>query len=286
MMNSKIEILAPAGSMDSLKAAVYSGCNAVYMGGRAFSARAGAQNFDNDEMTEALIFCHQRGVKVFITVNTLIKESEMEEAENYIKFLASIGVDGILVQDMGLFNLIKNIAPNLPIHTSTQLSIHTREGVKFLEDMGAERVVLAREMTLDEMKEVRRGTNVELEAFVHGAHCMSVSGQCYMSAMLGQRSGNRGRCAQPCRLPFDNGRNNDYSLSLKDMSLLNYISEMEKAGITSAKIEGRLKRPEYVAAAVDAVREASLEGEVNTEKVELLKNVFSRQGFTDGYITG
>jgi len=285
-MNNKIEILAPAGGMESLKAAVYSGCNAVYMGGRAFSARAGAQNFDNDEMKEAVIFCHQRSVKVYVTVNTLIKESEMEEAENYIKFLASIGVDGILVQDMGLFNLIKNIAPDMPIHTSTQLSIHTREGVKFLEDMGAERVVLAREMTLDEMKEVRRGTSVELEAFVHGAHCMSVSGQCYMSAMLGQRSGNRGRCAQPCRLPFDNGRNNDYSLSLKDMSLLNYISEMEKAGIASAKIEGRLKRPEYVAAAVDAVRDASLNGKVKYEKIELLKNVFSRQGFTDGYITG
>lgn len=285
-MNNNIEILAPAGSMEGLKAAVFSGCDAVYMGGKAFSARAGAQNFDNDEMKEALVFCHERGVKVYVTFNTLIKEEEISEAVEYIKFFAGVGVDGVLVQDMGLLRLIQNIAPSMPIHTSTQLSIHTKEGVKFLEDIGAERVVLAREMSLEEMKEVRSGTKVELEAFVHGAHCMSVSGQCYLSAVIGQRSGNRGRCAQPCRLPFDNHRGNEYSLSLKDMSLTNYISKMEEIGIASAKIEGRLKRPEYVAAAVDAVRDAKINGKVDSDKYEVLKNVFSRQGFTDGYLTG
>ena len=285
-MSEKIEILAPAGSFESLKAAVFSGCDAVYMGGTMFSARASAANFNEEEMREALIFCHERGVKVYVTVNTLIKESEIDGAVEYIKYLASIGVDGVLVQDMGLFRIIKNLVPDMPLHTSTQLSIHTPEGVKFLEKIGAQRVVLAREMSLEEMKEVRNGSKVELEAFVHGAHCMSVSGQCYLSALIGQRSGNRGRCAQPCRLPFNNGRGNEYSLSLKDMSLTSYISKMEEAGIISAKIEGRLKRPEYVAAAVDAVRDASLNKKANESKVELLKNVFSRQGFTDGYITG
>lgn len=285
MENNKIEILAPAGNPDALKAAVFSGCDAVYLGGSMFSARANAGNFDNDELTEAVKFCHIRGVKVYVTVNTIAKEDEIPYIMEFISFLCKIGVDAVLVQDLGLFRLIRESCPELPVHASTQMSIFDKAGTELVKQMGAERVVLSREMSLTEIKDVSDNVDVELEVFVHGALCMSVSGQCYFSAMLGSRSGNRGRCAQPCRLPFssDDGKKN--VLSLKDLSFIDRLSELQDAGVCSAKIEGRMKRPEYVAAAVSAGRSAADGKKPDSELMKNLEAVFSRSGFTDAYLT-
>ena len=236
----KIEILAPAGNPEALKAAVFAGADAVYLGGSLFSARANAVNFTNEELAETVCFARTRGVKVYLTVNTVMKDSELEDAMEFISFLCSIPVDGILVQDMGLFRLIKEKAPDIPLHCSTQMSIHTPAGAKLVAEMGADRVVLSRELSLEEIREIHNSAEVELEAFVHGALCMSVSGQCYFSAMLGSRSGNRGRCAQPCRLPFSTRDGAENVLSLKDMSFIKDIDVLRKAGICSAKIEGRM----------------------------------------------
>lgn len=281
-----IEVLAPAGGEDSLKAAVFAGADAVYLGGPAFGARASAKNFTRESLARAVEFCHQRDVRVHVTVNTLLKDKELPEALDFVKFLCTLPVDAVLVQDMGLFSLLRQQAPDLSLHASTQMSIHTPDGALLLERLGAERVVLSREMSLEEIRKVREKTTVELEAFVHGALCMCVSGQCYFSAMLGGRSGNRGMCAQPCRLPFAAQGGTGYDLSLKDLSFLTQIEKLKEAGVCSAKIEGRMKRPEYVAAAVSACRK-SADGEgVPSQLLQQLEAVFSRSGFTDGYLTG
>lgn len=279
-----MEVLAPAGGPEALRAAVFAGADAVYLGGPAFGARAGARNFTREELGEAAAFCHARGVRVHVTVNTLLKDGELPAALDLVSFLCSLSVDAVLVQDMGLFGLLRERAPELPLHASTQMSIHTPGGAELLYDLGASRVVLAREMTLEEIGQV--SCPVELESFIHGALCMSVSGQCAFSAVLGGRSGNRGMCAQTCRLPFSAPAGTGHDLSLKDLSFIRQIGRLEEAGVCSAKIEGRMKRPEYVAAAVSACRRAA-DGE--TVPPELLKNleaVFSRSGFTDGYLTG
>ena len=282
----KIEILAPAGGYDSLVAAVRSGADAVYLGEKSFSARTSAKNFDDDELKKAVAYCHIHGVKVYVTINTLIFDDEFEQLKSAIVSAAEADADALIVQNQGVARLAKKLAPKLPLHASTQMSVHTASGVRALYEMGFKRVVLSREMSKDEIEKCAE-IPVELEVFVHGALCMSVSGQCYFSAMLGSRSGNRGACAQTCRLPFSVGKNKDgYALSLKDNSLINHISELEQIGVTSAKIEGRMKRPEYVSAAVRACREQRDFGFVCDETAKTLRGVFSRTGFTDGYFTG
>ncbi len=220
-----------------------------------------------------------------MTVNTLIKEKEMPAALEFAKFLCEISVDAVLVQDIGLFSLLRQCAPELPLHASTQMSLHTPDGVRLLYGLGAKRAVLARELSCRRF-EISRSCPIELEAFVHGALCMSVSGQCYLSAMLGGRSGNRGMCAQPCRLPFRAPGGTGHDLSLKDLSFLREVEELRRAGVCSAKIEGRMKRPEYVAAAVSACRMAAEGGEIPQELLDNLEAVFSLSGFTQGYLTG
>lgn len=277
-----MEILAPAGNEQSLVAAVRSGADAVYLGTGAFNARRNADNFKDNSLTDAVNYCHGRGVKVYVTLNTLIRDEELDAFLGAAREVAEAGPDGVIVQDLAVVQVLKTICPDLPLVGSTQMSVHNVAGVKALEDMGFSRVVLARELTLEEIRAVRAETGAELEVFVHGALCMSVSGMCYYSAMMGERSGNRGLCAQPCRLNSScNGR--PYALSLKDMSFITRVRDLEAAGVCSVKIEGRMKRPEYVAAAVTAVR-AALEGK--EPDMETLRAVFSRSGFTDGYLTG
>lgn len=280
-----MEILAPAGSPEALQAAVCSGADAVYLGGPAFGARANAKNFTLEELRAAVAFCHGRGVRVHVTVNTLLKDGELPAALEFVAQLCELGVDAVLVQDMGLFSLLRQLAPALPLHASTQMSLHTPQGAAYLQELGAARVVLSRELSLEEIREISQAASIELEAFVHGALCMSVSGQCCFSAMLGGRSGNRGQCAQPCRLPFAAPGGTGHDLSLKDLSFIRQIDALAQAGICSAKIEGRMKRPEYVAAAVTACRRAA-DGEAPPpELLEQLEAVFSRSGFTTGYLT-
>ena len=281
-----VEVLAPAGGWDALEAGVRSGADAVYLGGPAFGARASAKNFTREELEKAAAFCHARGVRLHVTVNTLLKDRELPQAVEFVRFLCSLPVDAVLVQDLGLFAALRRLAPELPLHCSTQMSLHTPAGVRLLWELGASRVVLAREMSLREIREVRDSCPVELEAFVHGALCMSVSGQCYLSAMLGGRSGNRGMCAQPCRLPFAAPGGTGHDLSLKDLSLLERAQDLTEAGVCSLKIEGRMKRPEYVAAAVSACRLAAGGEAVPQELSQDLEAVFSRSGFTQGYLTG
>lgn len=283
---NRIEILAPAGGFDSVISAVRSGADAVYLGEKSFSARASAQNFDDDELKKAVAYCHIHGVKVYVTINTLIFDDEFEKLKKAIISAAEADVDALIVQNQGVARLAKKLVPDLPLHASTQMSVHTASGVRALYEMGFKRVVLSREMSREEIKKAAE-VPVELEVFVHGALCMCVSGQCYFSAMLGSRSGNRGACAQTCRLPFSVGKNkNGYALSLKDNSLVNYISDIEEIGVVSAKIEGRMKRPEYVSAAVRACREQRDNGFVSDETSKILRGVFSRTGFTDGYYKG
>lgn len=282
----KIEILAPAGGFDSVISAVRSGADAVYLGEKSFSARASAQNFDDEELKQAVAYCHIHGVKVYVTINTLIFDDEFTKLKKAIISAAEADVDALIVQNQGVARLAKMLVPDLPLHASTQMSVHTASGVRALYEMGFKRVVLSREMSREEIKKAAE-VPVELEVFVHGALCMCVSGQCYFSAMLGSRSGNRGACAQTCRLPFSVGKNkNGYALSLKDNSLVNYISDLEEIGVVSAKIEGRMKRPEYVSAAVRACKEQRDNGFVSDETSRILRGVFSRTGFTDGYYKG
>ncbi len=277
-----MEILAPAGNQQSLVAAVRSGADAVYLGTGAFNARRNADNFKDNSLAEAVNYCHGRGVKVYVTLNTLIRDEELPAFLTAAREVAEAGPDGVIVQDLAVVRVLKEMCPDLPLVGSTQMSVHNAAGVKALEDMGFSRVVLARELTLEEIQTIRSKTKAELETFVHGALCMSVSGMCYYSAMMGERSGNRGLCAQPCRLNSScNGR--PYALSLKDMSFITRVRDLEAAGVCSVKIEGRMKRPEYVAAAVTAVRDA-LRGD--TPDMASLQAVFSRSGFTDGYLTG
>lgn len=282
----KIEILAPAGGYDSVVAAVRSGANAVYVGEKSFSARSSAQNFDAEELKNAVAYCHIHGVKLYVTINTIVFDDEFKQLEQAVIDAARADADALIVQNMGVARLVKMLVPNMPLHASTQMSVHTYSGVKALYQMGFKRVVLAREMSSDEILKCAQ-IPVELEVFVHGALCMCVSGQCYFSAMLGSRSGNRGACAQPCRLPFSVGTQKDgHALSLKDNSLINHIGELEKMGVASAKIEGRMKRPEYVAAVTKACCEQRDLGFLSDKSRDELKSVFSRSGFTDGYYTG
>ena len=284
-----MEILAPAGSADALQAAVRCGAAAVYLGAGAFNARRHAANFDGDALRRAVAYCHVRGVKVHLTLNTLLREAELPAAMALVQEACALGIDALIVQDVGLARHIRAAAPAMPLHASTQLSCHTPDGVAFLRDNGFSRVVLSREMSLDEIRACA-GLGCELEVFVHGALCMCVSGQCYLSAALGGRSGNRGLCAQPCRLPYSAPDTPDltggFALSLKDQSLVSHIAALADAGVVSLKIEGRMKRPEYVAAAT-AVCRAAADGETPDAAVLAdLGAVFSRSGFTDGYFTG
>lgn len=280
----KFEILAPAGSMESLIAGVRSGANAVYLGGKLFNARRNAGNFDNEELKDAVLYCHNRGVKVYLAINILISDAEMEEAYHAVQQALQAGVDAFIIQDTGLAKMIREHFPDARLHASTQMSIMSPAGVRFAKSLGFDRIVLPREMNLNEINEIKKSTDLELELFVHGALCMSVSGQCYLSSMLGSRSGNRGLCAQPCRLPFTSKSDpNEYALSLKDLSIIEHLDKLD--GITSLKIEGRMKRPEYVSAAVTAVKKA-VEGIYTATDSHNLRSVFSRSGFTDGYLTG
>ena len=282
----KLEILAPSGSIESIYPAVRMGANAVYIGAWKMSARSAAQNFNKEELKTAVEYCHARGVKVYLACNTLVHDDELQTAWDIIKYACEIPVDALIMQDIGLISLVRKYAPDMRIHGSTQMSVHTPMGVQYLEKMGLKRVVLSRELSKSEIQEIKAKTHAELEIFVHGALCMSVSGQCYFSAMLGSRSGNRGACAQPCRLPFSDGFRNNYALSLKDNSIIKYLHELSEMGVTSAKIEGRMKRPEYVGIAVKACRESLDNGTVDKDIYDKLQAVFSRSGFTDGYFTG
>ena len=283
---NKIEILAPAGGFDSVIAAVRSGADAVYLGEKRFSARASAKNFDDEELKQAVAYCHIHGVKVYVTLNTIVFDSELAPLAGAVRAAAEADVDALIVQNMGVARLARQIAPQLALHASTQMSVHTAAGVRALYEAGFKRVVLAREMSREEILEAAK-VPVELEVFVHGALCMSVSGQCYFSAMLGSRSGNRGACAQTCRLPFSvNQQKGGHALSLKDNSLIPLLADMQEIGVASAKIEGRMKRPEYVSAAVRACVEQRDFGFVTDETAAQLRGVFSRTGFTDGYYTG
>ena len=276
------EILAPVGTEGSLEAAVYAGADAVYFGAGACNARRNAGQFTGEKLVEAVRFCHAHGVAVHVTVNTLVRDEERGEVADTLSEIAASGADAIIVQDLTVARLSKQICPELELHGSTQMAVHNVSGVKMLEELGFSRVVLARELSIDEIRAIRENTAAELECFIHGALCMSASGICYLSAMLGERSGNRGMCAQPCRLPFVcNGA--EYALSLKDMSHISHYPVYREIGVSSLKIEGRLKSPEYVAAAVDAVRRVR-DGEPFSEQV--LRDVFSRGGFTEGYYTG
>ena len=285
MTENKVEILAPAGGMESLVAAVRCGANAVYLGTKEINARRVAQNFDINELEEAVEYCHARNVRLYLALNILVSDSELKTAYETVKTALTLGIDAFIMQDLGLAEMIKTHFPTAVLHASTQCSVNTPDGFKKLEELGFKRAVVPREMSLDEIKEIRKSTSLELEAFVHGALCMCVSGQCYLSAMLGGRSGNRGLCAQPCRLGFSADNSKSCDLSLKDLSLIHHIHELAEAGVMSLKIEGRMKRPEYVAASVTACKKA-IGGEYNNNFETTLKSVFSRSGFTDGYLTG
>ncbi len=278
----KPEILAPAGSPQALIAAVRSGADAVYLGIKNLNARRSAENFDDEQLKEAVAYCHKHNVKVHLTLNTLVSDGELEKAQEAVQLACEAGVDAIIVQDIGIAELIHRTAPDMPLHASTQMSVQTAAGLKRLKRLGFTRAVLPRELSKEEIKKLCENSPVELECFVHGALCMCVSGQCLFSAVLGSRSGNRGACAQPCRLPFSVENGTGHDLSLKDLSLIDYISEMAEMGVCSFKIEGRMKRPEYVAAAVKACRN-SVDGVTDNALRDDLRSVFSRSGFTDGY---
>lgn len=276
------EILAPAGSLEAVEAAVRCGADAIYLGAKSFSARASAQNFGPDELIKTIAFCHERDVKVHLALNTALFDRELSLAAQLIEFAAKEGIDALIVSDLGVLSLAKQICPTLALHASTQMGIASPSGAKTAAELGFDRAVLARELSRGEIKEIAEKNIIETEVFIHGALCMSVSGQCYLSSIIGKRSGNRGRCAQPCRLECGIDTPRGHALSLKDLSLCSYLSELASFGVTSFKIEGRMKRPEYVAAAVSLAR-ASLSGADNSELLELSRDIFSRSGFTDGY---
>ena len=287
-MNSKGEILSPVGSWEMLEAAVKSGANAVYLGAKDFSARRNAENFTLEELKKAVEYCHIRNVSVYLTLNISIKQQEISDAFNLAKTAYNIGVDGIIVEDLGLARLIHKYLPDFPLHASTQMTVHSVSALPVLKEMGFKQVVVAREMSEKDLTEFcneAQKYGIVVEVFVHGALCMSMSGQCLLSAFLGSRSGNRGLCAGPCRLPFKVENGTGYDLSLKDLSLVDYIPKLYKIGVRSFKIEGRMKRPEYVAGATFACRQALDKGFVDTEISKQIENVFSRSGFTDGYLT-
>ena len=286
---SKIEILAPVGNEEMLRAAVFSGADAVYLGFSGFNARTSANNFNADTLKDAVAFCHARGVAVHVALNTTVYGGELPALEQAIRAVAASGADAVICQDLAVATLIGKIAPQLPRHGSTQMSVHSLQGALELKELGFTRVVLARELSMPEVEHITKHCGIETECFVHGALCMSVSGQCYMSAFLGGRSGNRGSCAGPCRLPFEANALPEgkpgrlHHLSLKDNSVIDKLDKLQALGVASAKIEGRLRTPEYVAAAVSACL-AGREGRAYDR--DLLKNAFSRSGFTSGYLDG
>lgn len=292
----KIELLAPAGNMEALKAAVMAGCDAVYLGGNSFGARAFSKNFSNDEIVEAINYCHLYGVKVYVTVNTLIYDNEVESFLEYIEFIHKNNVDAVLIQDLGMFDLVRKTFPNLELHASTQMHIHNLDGVKVMERLGMKRIVLARETSIDDIKKIVKNTDSEIEVFVHGALCISYSGQCLMSSLIGGRSGNRGTCAGSCRLRYDvidkdgNKLNNgSYPLSTKDLNSLEYIGELIDAGVSSLKIEGRMKSKEYVYKVVSIYRKAIdnyyKHGKVIIDEDDMLelRKIFNRE-YTKGFL--
>ncbi|MBQ4601197.1 MAG: U32 family peptidase [Oscillospiraceae bacterium] len=282
-----LELLAPAGSMEALKAAVQNGANAVYLGCGTFNARQSAKNFTPQALTEAVKYCHIRGVAVHLTLNTLVSDRETADACELIRSAAVSGVDAFIVQDLGVIRLCKQIAPQIPIHGSTQMTVHSLPGVLLCAAWGLSRVVLSRELSREEIRYICRNSPIEIEVFAHGALCMCYSGQCYLSAAIGGRSGNRGRCAQPCRQSYGHGRwENEYPLSLKDNCLVQYLKELEEMGVASIKLEGRMKRPEYVATVTAVYRQALQTGHVDRSMMRALHTAFNRQGFTDGYYTG
>ena len=282
-----LELLSPAGSMEALKAAVQNGANAVYLGCGTFNARQGAKNFTPQTLIEAVKYCHVRGVAVHLTLNTLVSDRETEELCGLIRHAAACGVDAFIVQDLGVARLCRRIAPRVSIHGSTQMTIHSLPGVLLCAAWGMSRVVLSRELSRDEIAFITKNSPIEIEVFAHGALCMCYSGQCYLSAAIGGRSGNRGRCAQPCRQCYGYGRfDHRYPLSLKDNCLVAYLKELEEMGVASIKLEGRMKRPEYVAAVTGVYRQALDTGTITRGMLDTLMTAFNRQGFTDGYYAG
>lgn len=290
----KIELLAPAGSMESLIAAINKGADAIYLGGNKFSARAYASNFDNDTMMKAVDYAHSYKVKVYVTINTLLKENEMKEALKYAGYLYDIGVDALIIQDTGLINLIQKTYSDFELHASTQMTVHNDEGALYFTHKGLSRIVLSRELSLNEIKHISKDLGIETEIFVHGALCVCYSGQCLMSSMIGGRSGNRGRCAQPCRMEYTiKGENTSskkaYLLSPKDMCLIDDVEEIIKSGTSSLKVEGRMKRAEYVSGVVDTYRKA-IDKVIDKQKFDLkngrakLTQLFNREGFSKAYL--
>ena len=283
-----IELLSPAGSPEAVIAAVQNGADAVYLGMGNFNARRGAKNFTDEEFERAVRYCHVRGCKVYVTLNTLINDREVEPALQAARLASEVGADGIIIQDLGLIAAIRQYLPDIPLHASTQMSIHNLAGVEAAAELGMTRAVLARELSLDQIRYITQNAPIETEIFVHGALCFCHSGQCYMSALIGQRSGNRGMCAQPCRLQYSlGGRMDDHPLSLKDNCLIDRLQEIEDAGVACIKIEGRMKRPEYTAIVTKIYAAALKEHrQPSADELNELERAFSRQGFTQGYFNG
>ena len=283
-----IELLSPAGSPEAVIAAVQNGADAIYMGLGNFNARRGAKNFTDEEFERSMRYCRIRGCKVYVTLNTLVNDREITQAVESARLASELGADGIIIQDLGLAYAIRQALPDIPLHASTQMSIHNLAGVEAAAEMGMTRAVLARELSLEQIKFITQHASIETEVFVHGALCFCQSGQCYMSALIGRRSGNRGMCAQPCRMQYSlGGRMDDYPMSLKDNCLVDRLRELEDAGVACLKIEGRMKRPEYTAIVTKIYSKALKEHrQPSDEEMETLEKAFSRQGFTQGYFNG
>lgn len=280
-----LELLSPAGSPEAVTAAVQSGANAVYLGYGDFNARRNAKNFSKEEFAAAVSYCHVRGVKVYLTLNTLLSDRELPEAARLAAEASDLGADAVLVQDLGVLRAVRQAAPDLPVHASTQMTVHNLDGAKLCADLGMTRVVLSRELSRDQIAYLCANSPIEIEVFGHGALCMCYSGQCFFSSVIGGRSGNRGLCAQPCRLQYGwSGKADGYPLSLKDMSMAGHLRELEQMGVACLKLEGRMKRPEYVAVITAVYARAIREGrEPTAEEVAQMEAAFSRQGFTDGF---
>ncbi|WP_297241716.1 U32 family peptidase [uncultured Flavonifractor sp.] len=280
-----LELLAPAGSMEAVAAAVQNGADAVYLGYGDFNARRNAKNFSQEEFAAAVSYCHVRGAKVYLTLNTLLTDRELPRAAEFAAQASALGADAVLVQDMGVVRLLRQVAPDLPVHASTQMTLHNLDGVKMAAELGMTRAVLSRELSRDQIEYICQRSPIEIEVFAHGALCMCYSGQCFLSSIIGGRSGNRGLCAQPCRLKYGWGDKADSNpLSLKDLSLAGHLRELRKMGVACVKLEGRMKRPEYVAVVTGIYSRAIKEDrEPTAEELEQLRAAFSRQGFTQGY---
>ena len=283
-----LELLAPAGSMEAVAAAVQNGADSVYLGYGDFNARRNAKNFTPEEAAAAVSYCHLRGARVHLTLNTLLTDRELARAAEQAAHASRIGVDAVIVQDLGVARMLRQVAPDLPLHASTQMTVHSLDGVKACADLGFTRVVLGRELSRDQIAYICQHSPVEIEVFGHGALCMCWSGQCFLSSVIGGRSGNRGLCAQPCRLQYGwSGRADGYPLSLKDLSMARHLKELSDMGVACLKLEGRMKRPEYVAIVTGIYSRAIREGrDPGPEELETLERAFSRQGFTDGYYMG